>query len=455
MSGKRSRQQIATEAPVHDAHEEDVPTAPFSNFFFSPSLLRDLALLIACLEKNEDLALFAQDQIVLHDDSSDEEIAFHEKKLAQTDKLVEFPLVKTTQAYIDSGSISPPVSLVLEYVDALPRILAMDKHIEESFNLVLALVKTVETDDDLKLLVEKFCAVVTKDPLDKSHLKLKLLTNLYNTIPATSSLRYFVYKSIVSLATTSDDLDLLTPTFTYLDAWILEWKLSPKEKADFYLLLSESLENINKLQSYEFLLKHLKISPSASPKKAIHMALSIPEVLNFDPLFTLPSIQSLKTDTQPESKKYYDLLKIFVSESLEQFESWWKREGNSWAVKQGMEYAGLNVKIKLLTLSSLAANNINGEVTYEMISSELKLDASESVEAWVIDGIRAGLLEAKMNQLNKTVVVSRATHRTFTATQWLLLAQKLGNWKDNLDNMLQVVGNAKLLAEEQVAVVEN
>lgn len=56
----------------------------------------------------------------------------------------------------------------------------------------------------------------------------------------------------------------------------------------------------------------------------------------------------------------------------------------------------------------------------------------EEVEQWVVRAIGAKLLEAKLDQVRRIVVVTRSTHRVFGKQQWHELRQKLSVWVDNI-----------------------
>jgi hypothetical protein len=53
--------------------------------------------------------------------------------------------------------------------------------------------------------------------------------------------------------------------------------------------------------------------------------------------------------------------------------------------------------------------------------------------------MRSKLIDAKIDQLTKTIVISRATHRVFGADQWKDLQNTVSNWKTDLEACLQVL----------------
>ena len=58
------------------------------------------------------------------------------------------------------------------------------------------------------------------------------------------------------------------------------------------------------------------------------------------------------------------------------------------------------------------------------------LDLEEGQEeAWVIRGIGLKLLEARIDQMRRSVTVTKLTQRAFTAAQWADLRAQLAAWK--------------------------
>merc|ERR1711939_372287 len=134
---------------------------------------------------------------------------------------------------------------------------------------------------------------------------------------------------------------------------------------------------------------------------------------DFTPLTASDAIQALrKTDSA-----LFDLLEVFSSDDYSAFVDF--LETNELSSLGFPESAGgiLSKKIRLLTLASIAASTPTRSVPYSTISSALQIPA-EDVEMWVIDTIRAGLVEGKLSQLRQEFSVQRATYRVFGEKQW-------------------------------------
>jgi len=60
------------------------------------------------------------------------------------------------------------------------------------------------------------------------------LSNLFNAIPRTSSLRLVVYNTLLDLATANDEPEVLRLSRADVEKWLSEWEITPDEKVTFY-----------------------------------------------------------------------------------------------------------------------------------------------------------------------------------------------------------------------------
>lgn len=54
----------------------------------------------------------------------------------------------------------------------------------------------------------------------------------------------------------------------------------------------------------------------------------------------------------------------------------------------------------------------------QVVAETLQVKGDEEVEEWVLRAIHTGLLEAKMDQMQRVVVIRRCTNRVFGPAQW-------------------------------------
>ena len=113
-----------------------------------------------------------------------------------------------------------------------------------------------------------------------------------------------------------------------------------------------------------------------------------------------------------------------------------------------MDNSTLHRKMRLLTLPSLAASTSSKELEYKRIAKALQIP-SEDVEMWVIDVIRAGLVEGKLSQQKQMFLIHRTTYRVFGEKQWREVATRLDQWKESLRSVKEIISRERQQAEAQ------
>lgn len=243
---------------------------------------------------------------------------------------------------------------------------------------------------------------------------------------------------------------------TALDSWIPTWNLSIDQKRDLYKLLSDKLkEGGEPTLAFQYLLKLLKTYGSEAEARplavqAIVDAVSIPSHYDYEELTHIEPIQALKGVETPA----YNLLQVFLGGDLKEYKAWETASENAAFLKSSELSQESNTrKIRLLTLSSLAASNISKEISYSTIASALDIPVDD-VEVWVIDVIRAGLVEGKLSQTKQSLAVHRSTFRSFGIEQWKTLATTLQTWRTSLDGILAVVAKSKANAVKHEPAIQ-
>merc|ERR1712137_520356 len=106
-------------------------------------------------------------------------------------------------------------------------------------------------------------------------------------------------------------------------------------------------------------------------------------------------------------------------------------------------------KMRILTFMQLAENAT--ELSFETLQAQLQLEEAEVEEFIVV--IKTKLVRARMDQLNKKVLVSSTMHRTFGKQHWQQLRELLTTWRTQLrqvkDSMSSIVNEqAELLSQQ-------
>lgn len=153
-------------------------------------------------------------------------------------------------------------------------------------------------------------------------------------------------------------------------------------------------------------------------------------------LISLPAVLAL----QKSKPALYDLLRIFMEGKLQDYRDFTSMpDKNSVFAAFNLDEGECAKNMCLLSLVSLAAEH--EEIPYSVIASTLNIN-EEEVEQWVITGVSSGLMEAKMDQLRKVVLVERCVVRQFGTNEWAALKVRLDTWKTNVKGVLDALKNS-------------
>lgn len=204
--------------------------------------------------------------------------------------------------------------------------------------------------------------------------------------------------------------------------------------------------------SYEHVIKALRTFDEDEIKsdeaqqlalRAVKAALQDPIHYDFQDVLAIPAVRAL-ADSHPV---YYELLIIFAEKDLEDYSDF-NEEHEGFLEKEHLNGDKLKTKMRLLTFASLAASINSREIPYDAIVKALQIPVSE-VELWTIDVIRAGLVEGRLNQVQKVFKLHRTTYRVFGEKQWREVGDKLDNWKSALTNVLATLKKGQAEMEEK------
>ncbi|KAF9481875.1 PCI domain-containing protein [Pholiota conissans] len=319
-----------------------------------------------------------------------------------------------------------------------------DKEIEGFYNLLFAHTFSLypPTSPEAKQYITNLLKTISSSPSERLSVKYRIVSNLFNTIPRNSPLRLTVYQTLIQIATSKDELDVLELTKSDVERWLSEWEISPEEKSAFLKLVVDAYAKAEQpVIVYEYSLLYLQSLPGSSEEtKAVAVdvvanALRLPSVFDFDALFKLDAVIAIK------DHELFSLLQIFLNGGLPEFKAWQSSHPQI-LEKYQISASELERKIRLLTLASLAFKHIGQNLSYSKVAEALLVNSSE-VEKWVIDVIRAGLVWGKLSQTTQSLHISRATSRSFEKEQWQALEKRLLAWKTGLAEILEVVANAK------------
>lgn len=325
-----------------------------------------------------------------------------------------------------------------------------------AYNLLVHLVRqSPNLDKFLPKICQNLSAPITSSPVNGAGLALSILTTIFNILPPENETRYHVFLAILRVVRGSSSFDSLRPQLKNLDSWVVQWETDEEDERKLYLSIADAAREAGEEeQSYLYLLRALRTIPTDEVTgeeahtlsvRALKSALLHPTHFDFQDLTAVDAIQALRKS----DPTYFELLEIFNADLLDDFDDF-KDEHDEWLGKQGLNDPMLYRKMRLLTLASLAASTHSRSLPYQHIAKALQIP-SEDVEMWVIDVIRAGLVEGKLSQLNQTFLIHRSTYRVFGEKQWTEVQGRLDTWRSSLEGVLGVVRQEreKMLREKE------
>lgn len=325
---------------------------------------------------------------------------------------------------------------------------APEKEYEPACNLLLHLLTfSSSLQEPLTVLLKNFTnkqnlPQVAAGPM----MVLSVLTNLFNILPEKSPLRYNVFSAILSFAQSTDNVYLLSSQFDKLPSWLAQWGVSDASKLELYTKVSDALKESHPSASFNYLKGAVEGSSSSDASLAqllVMSALNTESVCDLSEIASLPLVQT--------SLKHTPLLAFLNVVSEGDYATYNKTDLPS----QDIDRAIVDKKIKLLALAKTAESvttaTSSRSVSYNDIAKSIDIDVDE-VEIWVIDAIRAGIIEGRLNQIEQRLDIHRISPvGHFGTEQWKQIQAKLALWDSNLSNIVDGMRIARESAKKSVA----
>lgn len=255
------------------------------------------------------------------------------------------------------------------------------------------------------------------------------------------------FEAIIKTAIMTKQSDLVLPTLQDLERLYQVWGVSEVEKQRISYALHQVLAEVDQWLSYVYLAKWIESfkNEEDATAKVDDLAEGITSTLSRADVFQYQSLAQ-SAAASAVAKKNTDLIKllnIFHNGNYQDFVALCKAAPALFSGTLNVDACA--TKIRILTLVSLAYQQTS--IPYQTIATALEVSLDD-VEAWVLDTIAEGLIEAKLDHLSSSVFVSYALRRDFAKQQWNELNDKLGKWISNIDGMLGVIRDARSQGRE-------
>eukprot|EP01113_Clastostelium_recurvatum_P023320 TRINITY_DN2786_c0_g1_i1.p1 TRINITY_DN2786_c0_g1~~TRINITY_DN2786_c0_g1_i1.p1 ORF type:complete len:423 (-),score=106.42 TRINITY_DN2786_c0_g1_i1:67-1314(-) len=331
-----------------------------------------------------------------------------------------------------------------------------ERDVEGCVNVIAYQIRKLEPATAAKY-AQRLRDAITSVTNDKPLLRLKMLTSIFYTLDSndenSNAWKYDTFMAIAKYAADSNNGELIVPKLKELDRWLAEWKASQDQIRRTYKIVRQILLSTTPprpLAAHKIQVKYLTTlskeeanNPATSSEyeaEAVSLAkdaIKLDEIHQLDHLLQLESVKLL--EKHATHSVLYDLLRIFASEKYEQYQQFISKHPG-YLESIGLREEDSRRKMRLLSLASLGAES--EEVPYNLIAQTLHISEDE-VETWIISAISAKMIDAKINQLRRVVIISYCVQRVFTQQQWKQLGTKLDAWKTNIKQLLAVVQNTK------------
>eukprot|EP00397_Hematodinium_sp_SG-2012_P051213 GEMP01059903.1.p1 GENE.GEMP01059903.1~~GEMP01059903.1.p1 ORF type:complete len:423 (+),score=98.95 GEMP01059903.1:33-1271(+) len=311
------------------------------------------------------------------------------------------------------------------------------KDIEGCFSLLISLLQFLDSQESTVQLSREMTDVLVKH-VNYPNLRLKLLMAMYNYFLPSFPSRYPIFRQILTFSFEVKLFDQVLPYLAQLESWKQDWDLSKESERDLYYVVQNNLRSLGKLElAYTFLQKYLNLFEVATPNEyaskeceggalqVIKDSCSLPKVFEVDSIMSLNAVKAL----QSKHSKLLEMMNIFREgrspKVLEDFRS----NNPKVFTDYDIDYDALLEKIRILALASLAKDK--QELSLEEAAQALGRNIDE-VETWVVKAISDGVIEGRIDQLQKVIKVKSTLFRTFGPTEWKALDGKLKNWVSNI-----------------------
>lgn len=322
---------------------------------------------------------------------------------------------------------------------------------EAVLNSIVSLLVLVP-NEKAEPLITMFCQKLTKSVSKQLGLVcLRVLSMLFHGLEPSSPMRYTVYHALVQVA---GQVEQIKSVFTDLDKMRVQLapcKPNNEQMQKLLRILHEALLNSRESESaskvmVELLSTYTTENASQAREEAqrcIVASLADPNTFLLDHLLTLQPVKVL------EGALLHDLLTIFVAEKLSAYTKFYQ-EKKDFIESLGLKHEENLRKMRILTFMQLAENA--AELPFDVLIKQLELPENQ-VEEFVIQVLKTKLVRARIDELNKKVLVSSTMHRTFGKQHWMQLRELLTTWRTHLrqvkDSMLTIVNEqAELLAQQ-------
>ena len=325
-----------------------------------------------------------------------------------------------------------------------------DREFEPTFNLITYILSQLEgsfekvLNKDSQVIQNLIECNPTKQPLlrDRKSIKsttiLSILNTFFNFLPETSSNRIHILTTILNTVEASNiDYSLIQePIGNSLVLWLTQANATDEEiKSIFWKFI-----NLDDKKSY----KSLQLIKSFTSKHTLNLN-ELHKLIKFALLSSTTDVSFLVNNTVGGALKENssdELVSLFTKYTRGELIT-------SVPSSSGLSSEDVEQKSRILALGKYFIDNDNKNVfNYNEIPTALASSAKD-FESLLINSIKAGVIEGKLNQVDQTFYLTRV-HRFIIAgdeesvsKNWENVKNALVDWKNSLANIDDIVNTSR------------
>ena len=341
-------------------------------------------------------------------------------------------LRKKCQSVYDEKRTGPLVDVLLSESAQRAFKIQKDENDLVTYFFVLCTL-TLETGEDK--YVNRFAEIISSGD-DRAAMRLKILINMYNQCG--QDRHYTVLGHILDVASRTNQESRVRSFVNRVDSLLETWKLNAESKRALYFKIANAFGTDTEMK-IKYLTHYIKTFENetdasklasdevkrAASEIVISAVQNTSNVIENIGLIQLRAVSQLKDDK--EFGTLYQLLHIFTCEDVPEFVKFLEKNKVYVTEKLKIDSDSAMENMRLLSLCSLAGKT-SGNIAYDDAAKALQV-SKELVERYVLKAVSAGLLDAKMDQFNETIIIYSAAQRSFGIEKWKQIQEKLRRWQ--------------------------
>ncbi|GMH64313.1 hypothetical protein TL16_g03933 [Triparma laevis f. inornata] len=324
--------------------------------------------------------------------------------------------------------------------DVLPAILEMDEDtVVGTFGLLSYLVGSVEEGKQEALST----AIITSLSSSTSKPPTTILTCLVNhqNIRPPTSCKYNALVKATEYAIENGMFNSIKGSFERLEDTVAEWRLKGSEIRNIYNIVARGYTSlgdsstcqswiVKSLQTFDSFNEPVDSTGVETAVKAVIEAIKSPlKIFGGSGLSGLKVLEELKS----KNSDIISLLEIFSTGNLTDFLTYSKSNSSTFK-KHSLNLEECTKNMRLLSLCTLASSS--PILSYASVAEVMQV-SENTVEVWIVHAIQAGLIEGRMDQVEKNVVVERAVCRGKGEKEWKGLEGRLEGLVGEVERVME------------------